>query len=52
MEEGFAVVGTTRIDGRLCCRLCTIHPGASDDDVAETVRRLDALVREGAEPPP
>lgn len=49
MEDGFAVVGTTRIGGRLCCRLCAIHPDATDADVEETVRRLDALAREAAD---
>jgi glutamate/tyrosine decarboxylase-like PLP-dependent enzyme len=45
-DEGFAVVGTTRIDGRLTIRLCTINPATTKDDLEATLRRLDALARE------
>ncbi len=49
MEDGFAVVGTTRIGGRLCLRMCAIHPDATATDMEETVARLDALARELAD---
>ncbi|WP_245258606.1 aminotransferase class V-fold PLP-dependent enzyme [Methylopila sp. M107] len=45
MEEGFAVVGTTRLDGRLSLRICAIHPQATAADMTATVKRLDELVR-------
>lgn len=45
MDDGFAVVGTTRIGGRLCLRMCAIHPDATDEDMEETVARLDAVAR-------
>lgn len=45
MEDGFAVVGTTRVGGRLASRLCTLHPETSEADLTETIARLDALVR-------
>ena len=46
MEQGFAVVGTTRLGGRTCLRICAIHPQACEDDMTATIARLDALARE------
>lgn len=46
MESGFAVVGTTLIGGRRALRICAIHPETSEDDIRETLGRLDALARE------
>lgn len=47
-EDGYAVVGTTRIAGRAALRICAINPQTSDDDIAGTVARLDAFAREAA----
>lgn len=46
MDEGFAVVGTTRLDGRLTIRLCTINPATTEDDLEATLARLDEAARE------
>ena len=46
MDDGFAVVGTTRIDGRLTIRLCTINPATTEDDLRATLERLDGAARE------
>lgn len=45
MEEGFAVVGTTKLDGRTVIRLCTINPATTDDDLRATIRALDDAAR-------
>jgi glutamate/tyrosine decarboxylase-like PLP-dependent enzyme len=42
---GFALVTSTVIRGRNVLRLCTINPRTSENDIRETVRRLDALGR-------
>lgn len=45
MEEGFAVVGTTKLDGRTAIRMCTINPATTEDDLAQTLRALDDATR-------
>lgn len=45
MEEGFAVVGTTKLDGRTTIRLCTINPATTEDDLRATLRALDEAAR-------
>jgi len=41
IEEGFAAVLTTQLNGRVVLRICAIHPDATEADMRETVRRLD-----------
>jgi aromatic-L-amino-acid/L-tryptophan decarboxylase len=43
--EGFAVLSTTELRGRTVLRLCTINPRTTEDDVRETVRRLERIGR-------
>lgn len=45
-ESGFAVVLTTRLDGRTVLRLCTSNPNTTREHVLETIERLDAAARE------
>ena len=45
-ESGFAVVLTTRLDGRTVLRLCTSNPNTTREDVLETIERLDTAARE------
>jgi glutamate/tyrosine decarboxylase-like PLP-dependent enzyme len=45
LDDGFAAVGTTRLDGRLVLRICAINPQTKTADVEETIRRLDSYVR-------
>jgi glutamate/tyrosine decarboxylase-like PLP-dependent enzyme len=40
--EGFALVLSTVLEGRKVLRMCTINPRTTDDDIKETVRRLDS----------
>lgn len=44
--EGFALLSTTELRGRTVLRLCTINPRTTEEDVRETVRRLERLGRE------
>jgi len=44
-DSGFAAVLTTRLRGRIVVRMCTLNPRTTDDDIAETIARLDALIR-------
>lgn len=43
--DGFAMLSTTVLAGRTVLRLCTINPRTTEDDVRETVRRLERLGR-------
>jgi aromatic-L-amino-acid/L-tryptophan decarboxylase len=45
IADGFAFVTSTRLRGEVVLRLCTINPRATDEDVQETVRRLDQFAR-------
>ena len=44
--DGFALLSTTELRGRTVLRLCTINPRTTEDDVRETVRRLERIGRE------
>ncbi|RXF73083.1 pyridoxal phosphate-dependent decarboxylase family protein [Hansschlegelia zhihuaiae] len=46
MEEGYAAVGATRLDGRVALRVCAINPRATETDMRETIRRLDGIARD------
>lgn len=45
LDEGFAGVLTTQLEGRTVLRICAIHPEATEGDMRETVRRLDGYAR-------
>ncbi|MDT8319099.1 MAG: aminotransferase class I/II-fold pyridoxal phosphate-dependent enzyme [Xanthomonadales bacterium] len=47
-RSGFAYVTTTELFGFTVLRLCPIHPGTTEADIDETLRRLDAFAREDA----
>ncbi len=42
LEDGFATVLTTQLNGRTVLRICAIHPDATQADMRETVGRLAA----------
>jgi glutamate/tyrosine decarboxylase-like PLP-dependent enzyme len=44
--DGFAMLSSTELKGRIALRLCTINPRTSVEDLQETVRRLTQLVSE------
>jgi len=41
MTDGFATVSSTRLRGRKVLRLCTINPRTTDDDIRETLAKLE-----------
>jgi glutamate/tyrosine decarboxylase-like PLP-dependent enzyme len=41
--DGFAMLSSTILRGRTVLRLCPINPRATEEEVRETVRRLEAL---------
>ncbi|HET7587881.1 MAG TPA: aminotransferase class I/II-fold pyridoxal phosphate-dependent enzyme [Gammaproteobacteria bacterium] len=43
--DGYAMLSSTRLNGRIALRLCTINPRTSDDDIAGTIRRLAEIAR-------
>ena len=43
LASGFAVVTSTVLRGRTALRLCTINPRTTEEDVRETVRRLEEI---------
>jgi aromatic-L-amino-acid/L-tryptophan decarboxylase len=44
-DSGYAAVLTTRLRARTVIRMCTLNPRTTDADIAETIARLDSLVR-------
>jgi glutamate/tyrosine decarboxylase-like PLP-dependent enzyme len=40
LQDGFALVSSTVLRGRVALRMCTLNPRATEADVLETVRRL------------
>jgi aromatic-L-amino-acid/L-tryptophan decarboxylase len=43
VDDGYAMLSTTEVDGRVCLRLCTINPRTTDDDIRNTIARLEVL---------
>jgi len=43
LADGYAVLTTTVLRGRTVLRLCTINPRTTEEEIAETVRRLARL---------
>jgi glutamate/tyrosine decarboxylase-like PLP-dependent enzyme len=44
-QDGFALVTSTRLKGRVVLRMCTINPRTTDADIVATVERLTALAK-------
>lgn len=49
LRDGFATVLTTELHGRTVLRICAIHPDATEDDMRETVCRLNAYAMSEAD---
>jgi aromatic-L-amino-acid decarboxylase len=45
MDEGFAIVTSTVLNGRPVLRFCTINPRTTDEDIEGTVERLTGIAR-------
>ena len=48
LRDGFAFLTSTTLKGATALRLCTINPRTTDEDIVETVNRLDRFAREFA----
>jgi glutamate/tyrosine decarboxylase-like PLP-dependent enzyme len=44
LAEGFAMATSTVLKGRTVLRFCTINPRTTEDDIAQTLDRIDRLV--------
>jgi glutamate/tyrosine decarboxylase-like PLP-dependent enzyme len=45
IRDGFAMVSSTILGGRVALRMCPINPRTTEEDVEQTLRLLDALAR-------
>jgi aromatic-L-amino-acid decarboxylase len=45
MKDGYALLTSTELRGLVCLRLCTINPRTTEEDIVETVKRLDKFAR-------
>jgi aromatic-L-amino-acid decarboxylase len=46
MKDGYALLTSTTLRGVASLRLCTINPRTTEEDIVETVKRLDQFARE------
>lgn len=47
VSDKFAFVSSTHIKGSTVLRLCTINPRTTEEDIRETIRRLDHFAKQG-----
>jgi len=40
LEDGYALLTSTRLRGKECLRLCTINPRTTEEEMRETIRRV------------
>lgn len=43
VEDGYAALSTTEVDGRVALRLCTINPRTTFAEIDRTIERMEAL---------
>jgi len=46
LEDSYAFLTSTTLRGQTALRLCTINPRTTDEDIIETINRLDQFARE------
>ena len=44
-DDGFAMLTTSVLRGRVVIRLCPINPRTTEDDIRQTLERLDGFAR-------
>jgi aromatic-L-amino-acid decarboxylase len=49
MRDGYALLTSTTLKGATALRLCTINPRTTEEDIVETVNRLDRFARKRSE---
>ena len=47
-DDGFAGILTTRLNGRTVLRICAMHPEATEEDMRETIHRLNQYAQYAA----
>ena len=50
LRDGYALLTSTTLRGATSLRLCTINPRTTEDDIIETIKRLDRLARDAKAP--
>jgi glutamate/tyrosine decarboxylase-like PLP-dependent enzyme len=45
LQDGFALITSTVLKHRTVLRTCTINPRTTNDDIDQSLKRLDALAR-------
>jgi len=45
MNDGYALLTSTELRGAVALRLCTINPRTTEQDIFETIERLDKFAR-------
>ena len=45
LDDGFAMLSTSVLQGRVIIRLCPINPRTTEDDIRQTLERLDGFAR-------
>jgi glutamate/tyrosine decarboxylase-like PLP-dependent enzyme len=45
MKDGYALLTSTELRGAVSLRLCTINPRTTEEDIIETVKRLDKFAK-------
>src|SRR5207302_3355271 len=45
MKDGYALLTSTKLRGAVSLRLCTINPRTTEQDIVETINRLDRFAR-------
>ncbi|MHB8599620.1 MAG: pyridoxal phosphate-dependent decarboxylase family protein [Ktedonobacteraceae bacterium] len=43
IADGFAMISSTKLRGRVVLRLCTINPRTEESDIQETIQRLETI---------
>jgi glutamate/tyrosine decarboxylase-like PLP-dependent enzyme len=45
LDDGYAMIVSTTLRGQTVLRMCTINPRTTDEDIRQTIRRVDLLSR-------
>jgi glutamate/tyrosine decarboxylase-like PLP-dependent enzyme len=47
LEDGFAFLTSTTLKGKTALRLCTINPRTTEEDIVQTIDRLEKFAGDG-----
>ena len=48
LRDGYAFLTSTKLRGQVALRLCTINPRTTEEEIRETIDRLDQFARAGS----